>query len=572
MSATALINIFGIALVMPFLAVIASPESIHANHKISMLYTTFGFTQDLYFIVFLGALALVMLIITDTMAAVTTWLSAKVVSKIMARLTQRLYENYLDKEYSFFLEYNSSTLTNNLFSLSKDVSFGYLLSGMSLLSNILSIAAIVILIAYVNFAIASITVLIFGGSYLGLYFCVRKTLEQGGKARVQSSEAAYKLVSESFGGMKDIKLKGSENVFKALLYPKLLEMNNFEALRQIMLTMPKYILEVIAFGGVILIILMMLVSGYTVSTIIPLIALYVYSGYRLMPALQVVFSSFANIKVSQASLLKIYESYTFQSEGVREMVVPKISFMKNIKVKKLSYKYEGTNQNVLSNVDFTIARNEVVGFIGATGAGKSTLIDILLGLLVPSSGAVLIDGVALVSREKVRSWQALVGYVPQTIFLSDASILENIAFGEDPNKIDIGAAKKAAEIAAIHGFITNQLPDGYSTQVGERGIKLSGGQIQRIGIARALYRKPSVLILDEATSSLDEGTELEVMRAIYNMRDDITIIVIAHRLSTVQPCNKIYLIDSGRIIDEGRLSEVMNRLKKSQGGFNDIPI
>jgi ATP-binding cassette, subfamily B, bacterial PglK len=562
MTLTAVVNAFGIAFVMPFLMVVSNPGMIHSNSKLNAAYRFFGFTHPMHFLIFLGFVAFFMLLFTDALAAFTTWISARVVSKVRTRIAQSLYETYLDKNYEYHLNFNSATLTSNLFQLTSTFTNGYILQGMQLLTNLISIVAIITLIIVVNPMMALLTTLAFGGAYAVIYRVVKNTLHNGGEMMVRSSEGAYKLASESFGGIKDIKLKGSEKLFKRLLFPKLLAMNDFAALQSMMTTMPRYGLEVVAFGGVILMVVLMMMAGQNVSTIIPLVAVYVYSGYRLMPAMQQLFGSVANIRVARASLDKVYESFvTDSADAIKHdaQSVPAMQFDKQFEIRALTYSYKGYARKVLEDINILVRHNDIVGVIGATGAGKTTLIDIILGLLKPTSGELVVDGEALNTPKKVSAWQQCMGYVPQHIYLSDNSIRDNIAFGEDLSNINQADVENAAKIAAIHDFIVNELPDGYDTMVGERGVKLSGGQMQRVGIARALYRKPSVLVLDEATSSLDGQTEADVMRAIYNMRDKITIIIIAHRLSTVRCCDNIFLMEKGRVIDQDNYDKLMLR-------------
>ena len=564
MTITAMISAFGIAFVMPFLAVVAAPKIVFTNAHLSAAYHFFGFTQVVHFVIFLGFLALALLVLTDAMAAFTTWLSANIVAKVRARMTQRLFEIYLDKRYEFHINHNSATLVNNLFQLASNFTNGFILQGMTLLTNLISIVAILGLIIAVNPMMALMTSVMLGGVYLLVYLLVKRTLANGGDLIVKSSEASMKLANESFGGIKDIKLKGSEQVFKRLLLPKLEGMYHFQALQQVMLAMPRYALEVVAFGGVIVLVLAMLLSGWHVGKIIPMLALYVYSGYRLMPAIQQLFSGVANLKISKASLDKVYSSF---SEGdipqagnqSQLMEIPDLPFTRVFEMRGVTYSYDSHERVVIEQMNMTVKHNQMVGVIGPTGAGKTTLIDIILGLLKPSSGQMLVDGVVLDSKEKVAAWQRSLGYVPQHIFLADSSIRENIAFGEDVDTIDDAKIIQAAKVAALHDFIVTELADGYDTMVGERGVRLSGGQMQRVGIARALYRQPQVLVLDEATSSLDHQTEAGVMQAIYNMRNSITIIIIAHRLTTVRGCDQIFLIDSGKLKDQGTFAELVGR-------------
>jgi len=562
MAFTSIINIAGIAFIMPFVAVASDEGLIKTSKSLSFLYDFFGFTSAPHFIIFLGLLALAMLVLADSAGAFTTWLSAKVVEKVRARIAQVLYEKYLDSPYEFHLNNNSATLSNNLFTLVDRFTKGYILQGMQLSSNAISIAAILGFIIYLNPLLALITAVSLGSVYAVIYLSVKKTLDRNSKLVTKSLESAYRLASESFGGIKDIKLKGNERVFKQLFFPRLLDQAKCDAAIQCISTLPKYALEIVAFGGIILLMLSMIIAGKNTATIVPLISAYVYAGYRLMPAMQKLFLGVSNFKMSIGPLDAIYKSisgYKPLPESMAEKEIEKIRFEKTFDIKQISYQYSGYEKRVLKNINISVKHNQIVGLIGSTGAGKTTLIDIILGLLKPSEGMLSVDGVDLDSPEKIAAWQKGMGYVPQFIFLSDSTIRENIAFGEDPAHIDPTRIEYAAKVAAIHGFIEDELPEGYDTVVGERGVKLSGGQIQRIGIARALYRNPSVLVLDEATSSLDSQTEAEVMQAIYNMKDKITIIIIAHRLSTVACSDKVFLMDKGEVVDEGKFAELAAR-------------
>jgi ABC-type multidrug transport system fused ATPase/permease subunit len=561
MAFSSLINIFGIALVMPFVGVASNPHLIQMSQQLSFLYHFFSFTSSTHFIVFLGVVALIMLVLTDSAAALTTWLSARVVEKVRARIAQTLYEKYLDSPYEFHLSNNSATLSNNLFSLVSQFTRDYVLQGIQLLSGSLSIVAILGFIIYLNPFLALMTALSLGGVYVVIYFSVKKTLDLNSKTMTKSSEAAYRLVNESFGGIKDIKLKGSEAVFKALFFPRLLDQARCNAAIQCISTLPKYALEIVAFGGIILLMLVMILSGQNTATIIPIISAYVYAGYRLMPAMQQLFAGVSSFKMAVSPLNAIYSSIADYEPRVSREVKKEevVKFEKLFEIKNLFYRYTGYDQLVLEGISFSVKHKEIIGIIGSTGAGKTTLVDIILGLLKPTAGILSVDGLDLDSEIKIAAWQKSMGYVPQFIFLSDSTIRENIAFGENPHEIDFARIEYASKVAAIHDFITDELPNGYETVVGERGVKLSGGQIQRIGIARALYRNPSILVLDEATSSLDSQTEAEVMQAIYKMKDKITIIIIAHRLSTVACCDKVFLMKKGKVIDEGRFSELAKR-------------
>ena len=290
---------------------------------------------------------------------------------------------------------------------------------------------------------------------------------------------------------------------------------------------------------------------------LPIISLYVFAGYRLMPAVQVIFASLAKLTFVGASidnLNKDIKNFKPIDENNDQEILP---FNKKITLKNIHYNYPNASRTALKDVDLSISAKSTVGLIGKTGSGKTTIVDIILGLLEPQKGTLELDG-QVITKKNLKSWQRSIGYVPQHIFLSDDTVEGNIAFGVDPKEINQESIIKASKISNLHEFVIDELPKKYQTKIGERGIRLSGGERQRIGIARALYHNPKVLILDEATSALDNQTEKVVMEAVNNLRKDITIILIAHRLSTVKKCDKIFLLEKGQIKNEGTFEELLN--------------
>jgi ABC-type multidrug transport system fused ATPase/permease subunit len=314
---------------------------------------------------------------------------------------------------------------------------------------------------------------------------------------------------------------------------------------------PRFALEGIAFGGILILILLLISKGNSLSSVSPTIALFTISGYRLMPAIQQVYTTISQIKYTRNAIDQLYDEFTIlKNYSTNVMPNNRLNFSKSINLKSIEYSYPNSKKEILHNLNLYIPINSKIGIVGSTGSGKTTTVDIILGLLDPTSGQFEIDDIKITIDNK-RSWQENISYVPQNIYLSDDTIASNIAFGIEIKNINQNAVEKASRIANLHNFVINELPYGYQTQIGERGIRLSGGQRQRIGIARALYNNPKLLILDEATSSLDNLTENAVMDAINNLGNDITIIIIAHRLSTVKNCDKIFLLDKGAIISSG---------------------
>jgi ABC-type multidrug transport system fused ATPase/permease subunit len=402
--------------------------------------------------------------------------------------------------------------------------------------------------------------LVLGGAYLVIYTTVRKKLGRIGKERVEAGRQLFQIAGEAFGGIKDVKILGKEQDFiKQFSAPSLLYSNHM-ATKHIIGILPKYALETVAFGGILLIILYLLVLERDISQVLPLLGLYAVAIYRLMPALQQIFQSVTKIRFHLAALDVLYKDVHYQPGEApmrhidRDNIKP-LPFRRKLELRDITFRYPGAKAPVFEDFNLTIDANSSVAFVGATGSGKTTTVDIILGLIRPERGRLLVDD-AEIGDGNLANWQKNLGYVPQHIYLFDKSVARNIAFGVPEDKIDRAAVERAAKVADIHDFIL-EMPDGYDTMVGERGVKLSGGQRQRIGIARALYHDPEVLILDEATSALDGVTEENVFAAVDALAGSKTIVMIAHRISTVRNCDVIYLLDRGRVIAQGSYEELL---------------
>ena len=328
--------------------------------------------------------------------------------------------------------------------------------------------------------------------------------------------------------------------------------------------MPRLAIEALVFGGIILIVLYLMVERGSLVTALPIISLYAFAAYRIIPAIQGIYSAITQIIFTGPAIdnmyydLKKLDSYELNNNQSI------MSFDNNITLKNIHYKYPNAPKDTIKDVSLTIPACTTVGLVGITGSGKTTVADIILGLLEGHKGIMEVDG-EIINKDNRRAWQSNIGYVPQQIYLADTSILNNIAFGVDPNNIKQENVERAAKIANIHEFVVNELPLKYNAIVGERGVRLSGGQRQRIGIARALYHNPKLLILDEATSALDNLTEQSVIKEIYNLRKNITIIMISHRLSTIEKCDKIFLLEDGKLKNQGKYNEIIT----TNGKFKD---
>lgn len=562
MAFTALMNVVGVAFILPFMLVASNPQSIFEHEKLAWLYNILGFTSTHHFLIFLGTVVFIALLLVNSMGALTAWLTVYVVSQIKATASHRLFTLYLHKPYSFFLGCNSASLSRDILQLTPQIIDGVLKAGMQVLSGVLVLASMFGLLLYVKPLLAVLAISIIGGTYLVIYVIVKRRLYVYGRRAAGAEEITYKSINEAFGAIKDVKLSGSEAFFlDSFLESKKIIAKN-QAFTQSMQQLPRYALEIAAFGSVLLLVLVMLITQQSIVSAIPLITLFVFAGYRLMPTIQSLFSQITQVRASAAALEILYDTLKDSQRNCEPQnlteTVQKLPLTRELSLVDVGYSYSPGDKKVLSQVDLSVSANTTVGFVGVTGSGKTTLIDLVLGLLTRQEGVISVDGIEL-SEDNLANWQSNLGYVPQHIYLTDDTITRNIAFGISDDEIDFASVKRAAEMAAIGDFIANELPEKYDTVIGERGVRLSGGQRQRIGIARALYHDPGVLVLDEATSALDGGTESAVMQAIHGMAHQKTILIIAHRLATIAECDQVYLLSDGKIKDVGTCEELSSR-------------
>jgi ABC-type multidrug transport system fused ATPase/permease subunit len=418
------------------------------------------------------------------------------------------------------------------------------------------------LLAATNLGLAVIIGTVLGGAYSSVYVYFRRKQRRLGEERFTQNGRRYRISAEALAGIKELKVLGREKGFLKRFREPSWRFCRATASNQVVMTLPRYALETIAFGGVLLIILYFLRSS-NVNDMLPTLTLYVFAGYRLMPSLNEMFASGMKLRFNRAALDELHADLTVddlewdtQAYGGKpdDRAMPSLPLRGEIALKNVSFTYPNAAGPSLESVELVIRRHEVIGLVGETGAGKTTLVDLILGLLEPTAGTIEVNGEPLWGERRF-FWRRSCGYIPQEIFLSDDSVRANIAFGVPEDVIDDEAVVKAAHIAQIDDFVST-LPAGYETSVGERGVRLSGGQRQRIGIARALYHDPDVLVMDEATSSLDGATEAAVMEMIHKLGRTKTLIVIAHRLSTVRACDVIYLVHKGTITASGSYDEL----------------
>ncbi len=566
----AIIEVASVGSIMPFMAVVANPDVISENRWLSFIYTFFDFDSSNIFLLTLGGIVLFILIASNTASAIITWLIFRYTWMRNHSLSKRLFSQYLHEPYVFFLNHNTAELEKNILDEVQLVVTGIINPVLMVVKSsvvILFVSAFLILMDPLLAIIVSLTL---GTAYCILFFMTSKVLSRIGWERAEANKKRFRVVSEALSGIKVLRVLGREDFFLDQFSIHSFRVSNNFAKKAVIAQLPKYAFEIIAFGGVLLIILYFLATNKDMEQIIPLLSLYAFAGYRLMPAMQTVFTKSANIRYALPSLDILYNDICGNDGAGKpdstdyQLTNPQLQ-KKGICLRGVTFAYPGQEIPVLDQLDLFIPIKTTVGLAGSTGSGKTTIIDILLGLLVPSEGELLVDDVQI-NAKNLTGWQKKIGYVPQDIFLSDESVLNNIAFGIVDSEINKEAAVHAAKIANVHDFITGELPDSYDTIVGERGVRLSGGQKQRIGIARALYHDPEVLILDEATSALDGVTEDAIMQAIHNISHKKTIVMIAHRLTTLQECDEIFVLEHGKILAQGKYQ----KLKETCKYFLDI--
>ena len=570
----ALIDMLGIASILPFIALLTNPELIETNYILKTAFeftSVFGVVTDRQFLFVFGIFVFLFLLFSLTFKALTFYAQTRFLAMREHSLAKRLVEGYLHQPYSWFLNRHSAQLGKTILSeISTVVSKG-LTSLLNLISQSTVAISIMILLILVDPKLSIIVGFTLGTIYLLILKFTQKFINKIGKESVKVNELRFISLNEAFGAAKEIKLGNLEKIYvdRFSVSAKTLAKNT--TLLSITGQMPRFILEATTFGGMILVALYLMSQSGNFSNAAPILALYAFAGYRLMPALQQIYSSITFLNYSIPALNSVYDDLKslqpYSSEPkIQEAALP---LNKNITLKNLHYNYPNATRIALKDINFSIKARSTVGLVGSTGSGKTTTVDIILGLLEAQQGTLEVDG-KVITKYNRKAWQQSIGYVPQKIFLSDNTVAANIAFSVESKDINQEAVERASKIASLHEFVINELPLQYQTTIGENGVRLSGGQRQRIGIARALYHNPQILILDEATSALDNLTEKAVMEAVHKLSKNITIIMIAHRLSTVKNCDNILLLDKGKLKEQGTFEKLIQVNEKFKETSNNL--
>jgi ATP-binding cassette, subfamily B, bacterial PglK len=538
-----LLQLVGVTSVFPFFALAADPDRIRIS-KYGMVFLSFlPPLSDNHLLAVAGIFSIVMLVVASLGSMLSEWLRIRYAYGFAHWLRGSLLTSYASRPYSYFLKRNSTALYQRVLDI-LTFTQGVLLSLGEILSRIVLVALLVLTVFLVQPMIALGAVVLLGGFYFCVFLWLRpRTRDVSSKLQFLYTEYA-KQANQFLHGVKTVMVYGKSEYFidKSLGYSQ--QLGKYQSKVPVYSNAPRYLIEPLAFGGLVAIVVVLALNGRGFSDILPNLSVMALAGYRLLPALQSLYVGFVNISANNYTLTQLEEEISgIEAEAEspatqKEEGHDRLGFAHEIQISNLSFGYPGSDTLILNDFNLSIRKNESIGIAGASGSGKSTLVDILLGLHNPVAGSILVDGEKLTLRN-MDSWRSLIGYVPQDIYLMDETIAENIAFGIDPTAFDHQLLRAAADGAQILEFIEKELPEGFQTIVGERGVRLSGGQRQRIGLARALYHKPQILILDEATSALDHETEAAVMETIHKLQGSMTMITIAHRLSTLDRCDRI---------------------------------
>lgn len=557
---TAFAQTAGVFSIFPFINVVMGPSAIHQNKWLARAYSVLGFDKPEAFMVALGIAVIIILLLSNTVTALTMWLKSRFVLNMNHTLSSRLLKVYLNKPYSFFLLSNTSDLGKNVLAEVNQLTTAFLMPLFDSMINLLVLLVIVGMLLTVN-ATATLGILAFLATvYSTLNIYLRVKIRKKGAKRMDANKNRFQAATEALSSIKITRVMSAESYFLNRYSRHSREYARLNVFAKIAGQMPYYLMESIVFGGLILFVVLALAKGGDVAVIIPLVSLYAFAGKRIMPALQNIYASITQLYYNQAILDRLYADLLSDEQPKalpKSVEFESLPFRHSITLSNIRFRYPDGEKNIIDGLNLEIPKEAVIGFVGSTGSGKTTLVDILLGLHLPQEGQITVDG-RPITETNLKAWRSKIGYVPQEIYLSDDTIRRNIAFGISDDQIDDEQVKQAANTAALDGFIQT-LPQAYDTVIGERGVRLSGGQRQRIGLARALYRNPEILVLDEATSSLDGATEEAVLNAIRNASKARTVIMIAHRLNTLKDCDAIYIMENGRLTDSGRYEELMRR-------------
>ena len=546
-----------VASIFPFLSLLSDPGWADQSDTLTRLRTLIGLTDDYALVFSVGILAMALIVLGSAMQLLRNFMLTRFCQFLVFDLSRSLLGRYLAQPYIFAVGRNSASLATNVLSESERVVGSFFRPMLDMSASALTLAAVLGTVITIQPVLGTAAFAFVGAIYGIILLVTRRRVRQYGRRRAAANEARYRISGEAFGGFKDIKLLVREAAYVERFSTPAREMAELGSRVAILVASPRVAIQGIVFAGIILFSLLALEpdtvgTGEVLGGLLPALGVIAFAAQRALPELATFYGSLTQIGYGAASVDRIADDFEATASAPPLPATPPtpVGLKTGLRLEDVRFSYPGADQAGLHGVTLDIRAGERIGVVGATGAGKTTLADILLGLLRPQSGRIVADGVEI-DEANLRGWHRTVSYVPQDIFLTDATLAENIALGIDPDAIDRGRVERCARLARLHGFVEAELPQRYDTMTGERGVRLSGGQRQRVGIARALYHEADLIVLDEATSALDNLTEREVIEAIEALPGDKTLVMVAHRLTTLRGCDRILVMERGRVVADG---------------------
>ena len=565
MLVTSFAEVLSIGSVMPFLAVLTAPERIFLLPSIQPMIHVLKLTEPIQLLFPITAAFTIAALFAGAMRLLLLWASTRLSFATGADLSITIYRRTLYQPYTVHCDRNSSDVISGITDKANGVIYNIIVPALMLISSSIMLIVILIALVFVDPVIAIVTFSGFGLIYAGIIRLTRNKLLINSEIIARESASVIKSLQEGLGGIRDVLIDGSQATYCKIYRKADLPLRRAQGNNMFIGSGPRYIMEALG---------MVLIAGLAyflakqidgISRTIPTLGAFAVGAQRLLPMLQQAYSSWSSIRGGQVSLSEALKLLDQALPGSVDQPIPKpLIFMHAIKLRQINFRYSLQSPYILNQLNLTIVKGSRVGFIGPTGSGKSTLLDIIMGLLQPNDGSLEVDNQTIASGN-CRAWQSHIAHVPQVIFLADSSIEENIAFGIPKDEIDSKRVKQVAKQAQISDIIESW-PKQYQTFVGERGVRLSGGQRQRIGIARALYKRADVIIFDEATSALDSETEEAVMQAIEGLSKGLTLLIIAHRLTTLKNCTQIVELDAGVIKRIGSYQDIVKKTDTEKQG------
>jgi ATP-binding cassette, subfamily B, bacterial PglK len=555
MIAASIMEVVSVGAVVPFLGVLTSPEKIYQHHLTQPLIEILEITDASQLLLPLTIIFVMVTLIAAATRALLLYTSTRLSYATGADLSIDIYRRTLHQDYSIHISRNSSEIINTIIIKINTVITQTLLPALNLISAIVIMLGIISIVFIINAQVALTIFSIFALLYWAISFFTKKYLQKNSQLIAKESTQMVKSLQEGLGGIRDVLIDGTQEFYCKIYRDADISLRRASGDNIFIQSSPRYLMEAIGMILIAILAYTLTLQEGGIMVAIPILGALAVSAQKLLPALQQVYGSYSSIKGSKSSLFDVLNllNQPMPNDASQDLKKP-ISFKQEVVFKNLSFRYAKDMPWILKNVNLSFRKGEKIGFIGMTGSGKSTLIDILMGLLLPTSGELLIDGIAITQKNR-RAWQSHISHVPQSIYLTDSTIQENIAFGVESEQIEDHKIIQAAQQAQIAEVI-NKLKKKYKTFIGERGVELSGGQRQRIGIARALYKDSDVLIFDEATSALDNQTEKKIMQQISQLKGNRTIFIIAHRLTTLKQCDSIIKINSDYTIEKLSFNQI----------------